>query len=547
LVSLILTESTASAPNLTGNVRDGNDGSWSSFAVQIGTPPQVVRVLPDIAGNSIWTVLAQACDTSEANDCPSSRGNVFNSNQSTTWKDKGLYELPLNPEHFLPYSGNADFGLDTVTLDWQGHGGPSLSNQVIGGFVAEDIYIGVLGLSPATFNITSLNNPLPSVLGSLNEQNIIPSSSWAYLAGASYYSYPHSAYGSLTFGGYDSTRFDNRTNLTLAGGSDQYRPFLLGIESITSGSDFLLSEPIIAALDTITAHIWLPISVCQAFESAFGLVWNETYSLYILDDDQHATLLKRNPSVTFTLSTGNDNSADRLNITLPYGAFDLLASPPLAGNDTSHYFPLQRAANESQYTLGRTFFQEAYMIADYDHGQVMVFPGVYPNSSVLADIVSICHPNATVCNGISTLPGNQGHGLGGGAIAGIVIGIVATIGLVGLGIILTVRARRRRKARQSTSRPKQEPDELVKPELDATQMYKGHEIDGSCVHDSMLGLDSETGSTGLSLKVSPRSPQRWSNSAGMSSESGGLTRFEMPGHVDTPELEGSHQLYEMPA
>jgi hypothetical protein len=505
-------------------LRDGNDGSWSSFAVLIGTPPQAVRVLPDIAGNSIWTVSSQACDTSETNDCPSSRGNVFNSSQSLTWEDitYGPYELPLNPEHYLPYSGIADFGLDALTLDWL-HRGPSLSWQVIGGFVAEDIYIGALGLSPAAFNFTNLNNPLSSVLGSLNEHNIIPSSSWAYLAGASYYRH---AFGSLTFGGYDSTRLDNRTNLTLAGGSDQYRPFLLGIESITSGSDVLLSTPIIAALDTITAQIWLPTSVCSAFESAFGLIWNETYSLYILDDDQHATLLKRNPSVTFTLSTGIDESTDRLNITLPYAAFDLLASPPLAGNDTFHYFPLKRAANESQYTLGRTFFQETYMIADYDHARVMLFPGVYPDSSVQADIVSICHPNAAVCNGIPILQGNQGRGLGGGAIAGIVIGIVAIIGLVGLGIILAVRARRRREARQ------QEPDEYVKPELDATQRYKGHEIDGTL----KLELDSGTSFTGLS------SPQRQSDSAG-----GLTTRFEMPGHVDTPELEGSLQLYEMQA
>jgi hypothetical protein len=490
-------------------LRDGNDGSWSSFAVQIGTPPQAVRVLPDIAGNSIWTVLSQACET---NDCPNSRGNFFNSNQSSTWKDKGYYDLPLNPEHYLPYSGYADFGLDTITLDWQGHGGPSLSNQVIGGFVAEDVYIGVLGLSPAAFNIKTLNNPLSSVLGSLNEQNIIPSSTWAYLAGASYYSYPRSAFGSLTFGGYDSTRLDNRTNLTLAGGSDQYRPFLLGIESITSGSDVLLSTPITAALDTITAQIWLPTSVCSAFESAFGLIWNETYSLYILDDDQHATLLKRNPSVTFTLSTGNGESTDRLNITLPYAAFDLSASPPLAGNDTFHYFPLKRAANESQYTLGRTFFQETYIIADYDHEIVTLFPGVYPDSSVQANIVPICHPNATVCNGIPILQGNQERGLGGGAIAGIVIGIVAIIGLVGLGITLAVRARWRK--------------------------YKGH---GDCVHYLKPELDSGTSSTGLPL---PHSPQRQSDSAGMLSESGGSTRFEMP--VDTPELKVP-RLYEMQA
>jgi len=43
---------------------------------------------------------------------------------------------------------------------------------------------------------------------------------------------------------------------------------------------------------------------------------------------------------------------------LPYAAFDLVADYPLV-IDSSRYFPLMRAANESQYTLGRTFLQEA--------------------------------------------------------------------------------------------------------------------------------------------------------------------------------------------
>ena len=154
------------------------------------------------------------------------------------------------------------------------------------------------------------------------------------------------------------------------------------------------------------------------------------------------------------------------------------------------------------------------MIADYDHARVMLFPGVYPDSSVQADIVSICHPNAAVCNGIPILQRNQERGLGGGVIAGIVSGIVAIIGLIGLGITLAVRARRRK--------------------------YKEHE---NCVHCLKPELDGGTSSTGLPL---PRSPQQLPDSAVMLSESGGSSRFEMPGHVDTPELEVL-QLYEMQA
>lgn len=97
-------------------LRDGNDGRWSSFSIQVGTPPQVVRLLPSTSGNSIWTVLDLGCDESDGSDCPNSRGNLFNINASTTWEDKGLFELPLAPLHYLPYSGNADVGSDTITV-----------------------------------------------------------------------------------------------------------------------------------------------------------------------------------------------------------------------------------------------------------------------------------------------------------------------------------------------------------------------------------------------------------------------------------------------
>ena len=144
-----------------------------------------------------------------------------------------------------------------------------MTHQVVNAFATDDFYIGNFGLSPQSINITSENDHFPSIVGSLREQGLIPSTSWGYLAGASYYSYPISAFGSLTLGGYDSSRFNVASNLTLAGGSDPYRPFLLGIESITSGDNSLLLEPIITALDSIVTQIWLPISACKAFEFAF--------------------------------------------------------------------------------------------------------------------------------------------------------------------------------------------------------------------------------------------------------------------------------------
>jgi hypothetical protein len=326
-----------------------------------------------------------------------------------------------------------------LQLNWQAQGGTSLTHQVVDVFVTDDFYIGSFGLSPQSINITSENDQFPSIVGSLRQQGLISSTSWGYLAGASYYSYPISAFGSLTLGGYDSSRFNAASNLTLAGGSDPYRPFLLGIESITSGDNSLLLEPIITALDSIVTQIWLPISACKAFESTFGLVWNDTYELYLLDNAQHSALLAKNASITFTLSTGNGNSTDRLNITLPYAAFDLRASPPLAGNETFYYFPLKQAANETQYTLGRTLLQEVYVLADYDRGLITLYEGVYPDSSVQSNIVTICPPGSSTCNASSqSTPQKE---VSTGAIVGIVIG-GAILVCLGIGIWIVTKKRR---------------------------------------------------------------------------------------------------------
>jgi hypothetical protein len=301
--------------------RDGIDGSWSTFTITLGTPPQAVRLLPSITGYTIWAVLPQACQGLAVRTCNSDRGGTFATNQSSTWEDKGMFQLPLDAEHYLPFSGAANFGFDNVTLDWQGYGGVTLEHQVVAGYITEDFYLGALGLSPLLVNITSFDDQHPSFVGTLSDKNHIPGHSYGYTAGASYRSYPLNAFGSLTFGGYDSTRMDASKNLTIVGGSDNYRPMLLGIEKIISGSVELLDAPVITALNSIVPHIWLPISACQRFESTFGLVWNSTSELYLVNGTQHSALLAQNASITFTLSTGSEENKDKqLDITLPYAA-----------------------------------------------------------------------------------------------------------------------------------------------------------------------------------------------------------------------------------
>lgn len=234
-------------------------------------------------------------------------------------------------------------------------------------------------------------------------------------------------FGSLVLGGYDQSKFTS-TNLTIPLGSDVSRDLLVGVQSITTTANTTAltssSGGFYAFLDSTVAELWLPTSVCSAFEETFGIIYDSTTELYLVNTSLHTTLVDQNANVTFTLGSST-SGGETVAITLPYSAFDLEVSYPITENKT-YYFPLKRAANTTQYTLGRTFFQEAYVIADYERRNFTVAPCSWVENAA-SNIKSIISPTYD-------LSSDPSSGISAGAIAGIVVGIVAAVAaLAGLG------------------------------------------------------------------------------------------------------------------
>lgn len=339
---------------------DGNDGPWSSFALQVGTPAQDVKVLISTAGYQTWVVLTEGCISSDPPTCAISRGGTFHPNESSTWVAnnvtlKGLFSLGL--ESNLGYSGNGEYGYDTVALGWQGSGPPSLHQQIVAGVATKDFYLGVFGLNPCPSNFSDFNDPTPSYLSNLKQKSLIPSLTWGYTAGNQYQL--DKVLGSLILGGYDSSRFIPN-NISFAFNDIEARDLTVIIEKVTltadGNSQHLSSTSIAAFVDSTVPYLYLPLDVCKKFEAAFGLTWNSEVQAYLVNDTLNDSLKALNASVTFTL--GTLTTTNTVDISLPYAAFDLIADYPLMPQKT-RYFPLVRAANDSQYTLGRTFLQEA--------------------------------------------------------------------------------------------------------------------------------------------------------------------------------------------
>lgn len=167
---------------------DGIDGQWSSFTLRLGTPSQFVRVFPSTASQQTWTVNATLCVNTETfgndtNACSDSRGWLFNKT-SSTFEERGWYNLWI--EENLGYQGQAFYGYDTIGLGDAGQGGPVLENMTLGVLWSDDFHLGIFGLHPKPTNFTTFNEPSPSYMTTLKEQNYIPSLSFGYTAGNPY-------------------------------------------------------------------------------------------------------------------------------------------------------------------------------------------------------------------------------------------------------------------------------------------------------------------------------------------------------------------------
>ena len=365
-------------------------------------------------------------------------------------------------------NGNGLWGNDTLGLGVQGSGGPTLNNQVIAGIVTDNFYIGMFGVNPKPTNYTSIEGyRQDSYVTSLKKQNFIPSISFGYTAGAPYRQ--KKVLGSLTLGGYDASRFvPNPHSFTFA--PDNSRDLVVGIQSITfeaqnGTTSSLLPFGILAYIDSTIPYIYLPLEACKAFEKAFDLKYNATTQLYPVSDSQHADLIARNASIVFTL--GDDvKGGDTVNITLPYDSFDLTATFPVV-EDSTRYFPLKRAANDSQYTLGRTFLQEAYLTVDYERSNFSVSQCLFQDGSQQKLIGIPPAPAPSLNNTLSTgsKESSSSHST---AVIGIAVGVSVLAVAVAASVVSFLMIKKRR-ARREEEKAKAD---LAKAEEEAAERVR---------------------------------------------------------------------------
>ncbi|KXT11014.1 hypothetical protein AC579_7948 [Pseudocercospora musae] len=514
---------------------DGNDGAWNSFLVQVGTPAQTFRVLPSTTGQELWVPVPDGCTAASPDDpgyCGFLRGTLavdgtnssgFATNESSTWNVMGVYTLDAQ-ELDLGYGGNGLYGRDTVAWG-NASTSPNLTQQIVAGIADTDWWVGLVGIGPKASNFTNFNNPIPSYLSNLVDQNTIPSLSWGYTAGASY---RDQAQASLTLGGYDTDRFEG-PGISIKMNADNSRPLQVAVtkilaENTLDSTQNLLPTATFHFVDSTVPHVWLPDDSIEAFVAAFGLTYDNTTDLFLVNDTMHEKLLELNPTITFVLGDSTTTTVDGTqNIVLPYAAFDLQASYPFYPNSTN-YFPIRRAANDTQYTIGRTLLQEAYLIADHGRNNFTIAQASFDNMDAQS-LVEISKPPASNMTGEEQIS-KSSSGLSGGSIGGIVVGAVAAIALIAFLIWFFIFCKKRRRLELKSSEEeaalqdypgdnKSIPPTGTELGSDAavhevpSNHTLGHEADGRQLRSEVHGDTAKRGRTGMQELPTP--PPLWSS------------------------------------
>ncbi|TVY37225.1 Candidapepsin [Lachnellula occidentalis] len=476
----------------------GDDGTWSAISIRVGTPPQWVDVMVNTVSSETWVVGPAGCSDNNS-ICQQARGGIYNLSTSSTYRDQGLFSLGV--DNRLGGQGYADYGFDQLTF---GSTGVILDSTIIGSINTTEYFLGEFGLGVVPGNFNNVSS-LAAISGLVEQNGAIPSHSYGYTAGATYQQKGVPA--SLTLGGYDANRLvaHNTTfNLNPSKNPAAYIDYMSVFSTATSNNWttpvqlISTTDRVTAIIDSSTPYLWLPQSVCDQFAQTLGLTYNSTLDLYGFDGNasQHDVLKNADLEFTITLSdTGS--STGTVNITLPYAAFDLQLTFPAIPNTTygssnseKYYFPIKRASNQAQYTIGRAFLQEAYLITDYERNTYSIHQAVH-TSDPLGN-TSIINISQSQDSDFTPLPSynKSNTKLATGAIVGIVIGVIAILALAAFGFYFW----RRRTAITSTDDEK--PLEIAQPRGGFLGRFRQHPLElpanepsGSTIYATEVGAD----------------------------------------------------------
>ena len=255
-------------------------------------------------------------------------------------------------------------------------------------------------------------------------------------------------------------------------------------------------------IDSSTPYLWLPESVCLQFEKALGLQYDEDIELYTFAEKtiQHELLLGWNMTFNFIIAD-LPGSTKAVSLNLPYAAFDLQLTYPFLGLNATqssaptNYFPLRKAVNSTQYTLGRAFLQETYLTVDYERNNFSISQADFDTNAINnKHLVDISRPRNSTFGGPKT---DEAHRLSKSAITGIIVGaIVLGLGSISFAILCLMRRRSAYQTQKSASTNSSQKNDRSAKHMFWRRLFVVRDTDQLCEVDGCHRQPNEAPSEG---------------------------------------------------
>ncbi|RDA88580.1 hypothetical protein CP532_5856 [Ophiocordyceps camponoti-leonardi (nom. inval.)] len=448
----------------------GPDGPWNAVEVTIGRHQTPVALFPGRAGLT-WVITTDYCLLNGSiSHCPggayqkensmAERSNLFKITGSAQVIMRGfVVEGPsVTRSHDDFYMGFVSGLVPNVSMDLV-----DSQMMVYPGGGRYPVFAGCLNLGAADGNWSYAISPTDLI-----NSPTIPCSFGMHIGSA----VPGSTVGgSLLYGGYDRSRVVGKV-LELDGQyEDGVKVTDISIRVVQGKSpfDFRARDRLVLAedgtrpaagitvnIDPCSPYLTLPRTTCGFIAANLPVTYSESLGLYIWNTDDS----------NFTLTNG----AESLTINIPFQHLNLTLDPPLA-TKSAPYFPCSNGGiklSGGSYVLGRAFFQDAFLGANWEQRRWWLAQAPGPSSTASPNPTDILPGDKTIRSSdsdwVSTwsgvwaeLAGNRSGGpsatqqpdAGSGSLStGAKVGIGVGAGLGVLALILGALGLWRRKARQ---------------------------------------------------------------------------------------------------
>ncbi|KAK3899272.1 aspartic peptidase domain-containing protein [Staphylotrichum tortipilum] len=405
----------------------GPDGPWNAVEVSLGAQPPIA-LFPGRMFHTFVTTSDYCAINNSVPHCASGtylKDKAVMAGSSTTGSAKKIDFKPPTQQlnAGIEARGSANLYLDTIDLQFSGG---VIQNHSVALIETESqmlaypggglypVFTGCLSIgSPDSRQVFTGGGSRPDVNATmipwgLQAAGTIPSTSF----GLHYGSASPSAKipGSLLFGGYDSNRVVGPA-LSLTG--DLWKAVTLrdiSLRTIRGTSPFvaqpapnttvlpnLLSTgnstmppsglPVL--LDPCSPYFTLPKSTCDAIASHLPVTYNASLGLYLWNTTSPYYRAITSSSSTLAFTFMGATNTDSLTIHVPFPHLNLTLSPPFVSNPAGvPYFPCF-TGGVGAYALGRAFFQDAFLGANWEKGKVWLAQAPGPNVPASVEVVAV--------------------------------------------------------------------------------------------------------------------------------------------------------------